>query len=92
MHLGLGISIAPTRARSKPPPRPDGEWGIVGVASRSADVVRALREQGSAYSVLTLGGDTVEAQVDVHSELLVAADDPGRVTGWIADPRTRVDP
>lgn len=69
----------------------DDRWGIVGAASRSTTVVDALRTQQGAYTVLTLSPARPEvAVVDVHEDLLVAAQDPERLTGWIADPRIRV--
>lgn len=69
----------------------DGPWGIVGVARRSRDVLDAMRAQQGIYSVLSLDGDDVRADLmGVHRDLLCAADDPDAVLQRIADPATSI--
>jgi fructuronate reductase len=93
VHLGLGSfhrahqAVYTARALDREP----GPWGIVGVASRSRRVAGALRAQDGLYSVVSLGGaDTAPLVVGVHTELLVAADEPDAVLARLADRATRV--
>jgi fructuronate reductase len=93
VHLGLGSfhrahqALYTARALECEP----GPWGIAGVAHRSRRVVDALRAQDGLYSVLELGGeDAAPLVVGVHSELLVAAEQPDAVVARIADPATRI--
>jgi fructuronate reductase len=65
----------------------EGPWGIVGVARRSRDVLDAMRAQERAYTVLTLADDRADLDVvAVHTDLLLAADDPEAVVTQLADP------
>ena len=69
----------------------EGPWGITGVARQTRDVIDALNAQGLAYSILTLDGEQAHADiVRVHQDLVVGADDPGRVVSAIAAPATRI--
>jgi fructuronate reductase len=93
VHLGLGSfhrahqALYTARALQHEP----GPWGIVGVANRSHRVRDALRAQDGLYCVLELGAAPPAALVvGVHSELLVAADEPLAVVARIADPGTRI--
>ncbi|MCD2168625.1 mannitol dehydrogenase family protein [Microbacterium sp. JC 701] len=93
LHLGLGsfhrahqavYTAAAMRAEG-------GDWGIVGVASRSRRVVDALHAQDHLYSVATVSpaGTTLDIP-GVHTDSYVAADDPARVVADLADPRIRI--
>ncbi|MFC7480605.1 mannitol dehydrogenase family protein [Luedemannella flava] len=68
-----------------------GDWGIVGVAPRSRDVLRAIAEQDGLFSVVTLDGGGASAKViGAFAGLRHAASDPGGVVGLLADPDIRV--
>lgn len=68
-----------------------GDWGIVGVAPRSREVVDRLTEQDGLFSVTTLGTERSDTRV-VGSLAAVrhAAADPAAVVGLVADPTIRV--
>ncbi|MFF7682758.1 mannitol dehydrogenase family protein [Microbacterium sp. NPDC007973] len=93
LHLGLGsfhrahqavYTAAALRAEG-------GDWGIVGVASRSRRVVDALHAQDHLYAVATVSPEaTTLAIPGVHTDSYVAADDPARVVADLADPAIRV--
>ena len=93
LHLGLGnfhrahqavYTAAALRAEG-------GDWGIVGVASRSRAVVDALRAQDLLSCVATISPDGASVSVPgVHTDAFVAADEPERVTRAIADGRIRI--
>lgn len=93
VHLGIGsfhrahqavYTAAAMRAAG-------GDWGIVGVASRSRRVVDALHAQDHLYTVATISptGTTLEIP-GAHTDSYVAADDPARVVADLADPRIRI--
>jgi fructuronate reductase len=93
VHLGLGSfhrahqALYTARALEHEP----GPWAIAGVAHRSRRIVDALRAQDGLYSVLELGGaDAEPLVVGVHTELLVAAEEPDAVVARLADPATRI--
>ncbi|GIE87653.1 mannitol dehydrogenase family protein [Actinoplanes regularis] len=69
-----------------------GDWGILGVAPRSRDVLDKLRAQHRLYSVLTVGGDGGDhaRTVGILSGLGHAAGDPYGVVAAIADPGIRI--
>jgi fructuronate reductase len=93
VHLGLGSFHRAHQAvyTARALDHEAGPWGIVGVAHRSRRVTGALRAQDGLYSVLELGGaDAPPLVVGVHSELLVAADQPDAVVARLADPATRI--
>ena len=93
LHLGLGnfhrahqaVYTAAAMAAD------GGEWGIVGVASRSRGVVDAMREQDLLYSVAEISPGTTSVTVPgVHTDAFVAAEQPERVVSTIAQPGVRV--
>jgi fructuronate reductase len=93
VHLGLGSFHRAHQAlyTARALERDGGAWGIVGVASRSRAIADALRAQDGLYSVLELGGARpAPLVVGVHTELLVAADEPLAVVERLADPGTRI--
>jgi fructuronate reductase len=93
LHLGLGnfhrahqavYTAAALRSGSD-------DWGIVGVASRSRSVVDAMRAQDLLYSVAEISPAGTSLTVPgVHTDVFVAADEPGRVVESLADPSIRV--
>jgi fructuronate reductase len=93
VHLGLGnfhrahqaVHTAAALAAQ------DGPWGILGVASRSATVVDALREQDLLYSVVEVSPEGTRVVVPaVHTGALVAAREPDAVLDALAAPTTRI--
>ncbi|GIF14336.1 mannitol dehydrogenase family protein [Actinoplanes teichomyceticus] len=93
LHLGLGAFHRAHQAvyTETAVAAAGGDWGIVGVAPRSRDVLDRLRAQDRLYSVLTLGdgGDHARA-VGILSGLAHAAGDPYGVLAAIADPGIRI--
>jgi fructuronate reductase len=93
LHLGLGsfhrahqavYTAAALRAEG-------GDWGIVGVASRSRRIVDALHAQDHLYAVATISPEGTTLDIPgAHTDSYVAADDPGRVVRDLADPAIRV--
>ena len=87
LHLGLGNfhrahQAVYTAAAVEEHP---GEWGIVGVASRSHRVVDPMRDQELAYSVITMDSDDATAMVlNIHTDVMVAAEDAERVLDTMA--------
>src|SRR5690606_39185410 len=71
-----------------------GDWGIVGVAPRSVDVVGAMREQDGLFTVTRLRDGDASASatqvVGVHTRLLHALTEPAEVIAAVAAPTTRV--
>ncbi len=93
VHLGLGSFHRAHQAlyTARALELFDGPWGVAGVASRSHAIASALRAQDGLYSVLELGGaGGAPLVVGVHTELLVAADDPAAVVARLADRSTRI--
>ena len=93
VHLGLGAfhrahqAMYTALALEHEP----GPWGIVGVAGRSRRVADALRAQDGLYSILELGpAARTPLVVGVHTQLLVAGDEPQAVVARLADAQTRV--
>ncbi|MDQ0212455.1 mannitol dehydrogenase family protein [Arthrobacter bambusae] len=68
-----------------------GDWGIIGVASRSTTIPDAMRAQDMLYTVVEISpagsGFTVPR---VHTDAFTAAADPDRVTKAIGDAGTRI--
>lgn len=93
LHLGLGAfhrahqavyTEAAMAARG-------GDWGIVGVAPRSRDVLEALRAQDHLYSVVTLADGAARTRVvGALTRTVHAASDPDTVVALLADPAIRV--
>jgi fructuronate reductase len=93
VHLGLGsfhrahAAVYTAQAMAAA----GGDWGIVGVASRSRGVVDALSAQGHLYTVLELSAERERADVvDVHRRTLVAADQTAELLAEIASAATRI--
>jgi fructuronate reductase len=93
LHLGLGnfhrahqaVYTAAALAAG------GGEWGIVGVASRSRSVVDAMRAQDLLYSVAVISPEGTSLVVPgVHTEAFVASDSPERVVASVAHPSIRI--
>ncbi|MBO0980344.1 mannitol dehydrogenase family protein [Microbacterium sp. SD291] len=93
LHLGLGsfhrahqavYTAAALRAAG-------GDWGIVGVASRSRSIVDAMHAQDFLYSVATIAPGTTSLTIPgVHTDAFVGGEQPERVVAQIADPGIRV--
>lgn len=93
LHLGLGsfhrahqavYTAAALQAEG-------GDWGIVGVASRSRTIVDAMHAQDFLYTVATISPDSTSLSIPgAHTDAFVAADDPDRVVSQIADPGIRI--
>jgi fructuronate reductase len=93
VHLGLGAFHRAHQAvyTESAVAASGGNWGIVGVAPRSRDVLDRLREQDGLYSVLTVGGAADQARaVGILAGLGHAAGDPYGVVAAIADPGIRI--
>jgi fructuronate reductase len=88
VHLGLG---AFHRAHQAVYTADAGGWEICGVAWRSRLVADALRASGGRYTLVERGPVEDHArELDVISEVLVAADEPEAVVERLADADTRV--
>lgn len=93
LHLGLGnfhrahqavYTAAALQAAG-------GDWGIVGVASRSRQIVDAMRAQDLLYSVATIAPGAMSLDIPgVHTDAFVAAEQPERVVAQIAEPGIRI--
>lgn len=93
LHLGLGSFHRAHQAvyTAAALGAEGGDWGIVGVASRSRRVVDALHAQDHLYAVATISPEGTSLVVPgVHTDSYVAADDPARVVDDLADPRIRI--
>jgi fructuronate reductase len=93
LHLGLGSFHRAHQAvyTAAAMQAEGGDWGIVGVASRSRSIVDALRAQDHLYSVATISPDTTSLSIPgAHTDSFVAADGPERVVTQIADPGIRI--
>ena len=93
VHLGLGAFHRAHQAlyTETAVAASGGDWGIVGVAPRSRDVLDRLREQDGLYSVLTVGGGADRARaVGILAGFGHAAGDPYGVVSAIADPAIRI--
>lgn len=68
-----------------------GDWGTIGVASRSAAVPDAMRKQDMLYTVVEISPDGATFSTPrVHTDAFVAAADPHRVVDSIGASRTRI--
>jgi fructuronate reductase len=93
VHLGLGAFHRAHQAvyTEAAVAEAGGDWGIVGVAPRSTEVVGRLAEQDNLFSVTSLSND--EARTHVVGALAGvrhAASDPMAVVALLADPAIRV--
>lgn len=93
LHLGLGSFHRAHQAvyTAAALQADGGDWGIVGVASRSRAIVDALHAQDLLYSVATITpGSTTLTVPGVHTDAFVGAEEPERVVSQIADPGIRI--
>nr|WP_089248237.1 mannitol dehydrogenase family protein [Asanoa hainanensis] len=93
VHIGLGAFFRAHQAvyTEEAVAAAGGDWGILGVAPRSADVVAALKEQDHLYSVSEMSAEGARARViGALAGAQVAAADPERVVARLADPAIRV--
>lgn len=68
-----------------------GDWGIIGVASRSNTIPEAMHAQDMLYTVVEISPDGSKFSVPrVHADAFTAASDPGRVVRAIGDSGTRI--
>jgi fructuronate reductase len=93
LHLGLGAfhrahqAVYTERAIAEA----GGDWGIVAVAPRNAEVVRQLAAQDLLFSVTSLGAaGSRTAIVGALAGVRHAAGDPAAVVALLADPAIRV--
>jgi fructuronate reductase len=88
VHLGLG---AFHRAHQAVYTADAGGWEICGVARRSRVVTDAMRASGGRYTLVERGpAHDRSRSLQVHTETLVAADEPDAVIERIAAPETAV--
>jgi fructuronate reductase len=68
-----------------------GDWGIIGVASRSSAIPDAMHAQDMLYTVVEIspGGSTFSVP-RVHTDAFTAAANPDRVVRAIGDAATRI--
>jgi fructuronate reductase len=93
VHIGLGAFHRAHQAvyTEQAVAEAGGNWGIVAVAPRSADVVAALRAQDGLFSVTsTAERATTTRVVGAFAGVRQAAADPDAVVALIADPAIRV--
>jgi len=92
LHLGLGsFHRAHQAVYTAAALQRGGDWGIVGVASRSRSVVDAMHAQDLRYTVATISPSGMQLSVPgVHTDAYVAADDPQRVVRHLADDGIRI--
>jgi fructuronate reductase len=93
LHLGLGSFHRAHQAvyTDAAITAAGGDWGIVGVASRSRSVVDALREQDLLYTVAEISpAGTRYTMPAVHADAFVGADEPERVVRTLAAPHIRI--
>lgn len=93
VHLGLGAFHRAHQAvyTEAAVAAAGGDWGIVAVAPRNADIVATLAAQDNLFSVTTMapaGGDT--RVVGSLAGVRHAAGDPAAVVALLADPAIRV--
>jgi fructuronate reductase len=93
VHLGLGAFHRAHQAvyTEEALAAAGGDWGIVGVAPRSADVVATLQEQDRLFSVTSASGAGRHTRVvGALTGVRHAAGDPDAVVALLADPAIRV--
>lgn len=68
-----------------------GDWGIIGVASRSTAIPDAMHAQDMLYTVVEISPKGSKFSMPrVHTDAFTAAADPGRVVTAIGDAGTRI--
>ncbi|MFI7540416.1 mannitol dehydrogenase family protein [Actinoplanes sp. NPDC049599] len=93
VHLGLGAFFRAHQAvyTEEAIAAAGGDWGIVGVAPRSAQIIADLAAQDRLFSVTTMSGATAGTRVvGALAGVRHAAADPGAVVALLADPAVRV--
>ena len=93
VHLGLGAFHRAHQAvyTEEAIAAGGGDWGIVGVAPRSATTVAQLKAQDGLFSVTTVSGPGAGTRVvGALSGVRHAAADPLAVVALLADPAVRV--
>jgi fructuronate reductase len=93
VHLGLGAFHRAHQAvyTEEAIAAAGGDWGIVGVAPRSPDLIETLRAQDRLFSVTTLSGTGSSTRViGALSDVRHAAADPDAIVTLLADPAVRV--
>ncbi|HYN95732.1 MAG TPA: mannitol dehydrogenase family protein [Pilimelia sp.] len=93
VHLGLGAFHRAHQAvyTEEAVAAGGGDWGIIGVAPRSADVVNQLRAQDNLFSVTSLAASEAATRViGILAGVRRAADDPDAIVALLADPAIRV--
>ncbi|MGY4912655.1 mannitol dehydrogenase family protein [Micromonospora aurantiaca (nom. illeg.)] len=93
VHLGLGAFHRAHQAvhTEAAVGAAGGDWGVIGVAPRSTDVVDALAAQDCLFSVTTLAaGGAATRVVGALAGVRHAASDPDAVAALLADPAIRV--
>jgi fructuronate reductase len=93
VHLGLGAFHRAHQAvyTEAAVAEGGGDWGIVGVAPRSTEVIGRLAEQDNLFSVTSLSNDQARTHVvGALAGVCHAASDPMAVVALLADPAIRV--
>lgn len=93
VHLGLGAFHRAHQAvyTEAAVAASGGDWGVIGVAPRSREILDRLRAQDGLYSVLTVDGSGDRAKaVGILSGFGHAAGDPYGVVAALADPGIRI--
>ncbi|MEU8025609.1 mannitol dehydrogenase family protein [Micromonospora haikouensis] len=93
VHLGLGAFHRAHQAvyTEEAVGAAGGDWGIVGVAPRSTDLVETLAAQDNLFSVTTLSGEGDSTRViGALAGVRHAASDPNAVVALLADPEIKV--
>ena len=88
VHLGLGAFFRAFGAQitSDAMTASGGDWGIVGVSLRSSDLRDALRDQGWAYTAVSVGAEAETPRVfEILNDVLVAPQNPAAVLKAMAD-------
>ncbi len=68
-----------------------GDWGIIGVSSRSAAIPKAMHAQDMLYTVIEISPEGSRFSVPrVHTDAFVAAENPERVISVIGDAATKI--
>ena len=93
LHLGLGNFHRAHQAvyTAAAVAADGGDWGILGVASRSRSIVDGMHAQDLLYSVAEISPEGTSLSVPgIHTDAFVARDEPERVVRSIADADIRI--
>ncbi|WP_430383356.1 mannitol dehydrogenase family protein [Yoonia maritima] len=93
VHLGPGAFFrafnAPYTAEAMA--KSGGDWGILTVSLRSADIRDKLKPQDCAYTAVELAPEGAEyTVVEAIEDILVAPENPGAVLDAMADPQVKI--